>query len=365
MNAECRMQNAELRGISARSALCALRSGIGVTVLVSSLLACAPTLVPTPAPTVSAPASVPVAPPPTVVAPAASRPTEGEIDGSAGKLWVRMIGRGADTVLIPLGSWFEPVLAPLGATHTVVFYDPRHRGRSTSFVDSTAATFGGDVDDLEAVRVAIGASRVSIVGYDYYAAVAAAYAAANPQRVNRLVLLSPIEPNDSLASVFSPAERMARIDTVAARALVKARAAGRDTTDAVRYCEEFWQVNARVFVGDTAKASAIRPTWCQLPNESPARIAMATERVMSSLGPTVDFSARSAGVQSPTLVMHGRLDLVANPEGAREWTRWIRGARLLWLSNVGHMAPWEDGPTVISAIDEFLAGTWPTRAGPP
>ena len=349
-----------------------MRRGTGVggravctSLLLSVSLACAPTYVPTPAPPVPAPASVPVATPPTVVAPVASRPTEGEIDGAAGKLWFRVIGRGADTVLVPLGAWFEPVLTPLGATHTVVFYDPRHRGRSHPFADSTAATFDGDIADLEAVRASIGASRVSIVGYDYYAAVAAAYAAANPQRVNRLVLLSPIEPTDSLAGAFNPAERMARIDTVAARALVKARAAGRDTSDAVQYCEEFWQVNVRLFVGDTAKASAIAPTWCRLPNESPARIAMATERVMSSLGPAVDFSARSAGVQSPTLVMHGRLDLVANPEGAREWTRWIRGARLLWLSNVGHMAPWEDGPTVISAIDEFLAGTWPTRAGPP
>ena len=359
------MQNAELRGVVADSALCGLKSGISVIVLVSSLFACAPTYVPTPAPTVSAPATVPATTPPTAVAPAASGPREGEIDGSSGKLWVRMIGRGTDTVVVPLGSWFEPVLGPLGATHTVVFYDPRHRGRSAPFVDSTAATFGGDIDDLEAVRAAVGASRVSIIGFDYYAAVAAAYAAANPQRVNRLILLSPIESTDSLASAYKPAERMARLDTVAARALVKARAAGRDTSDAVRYCEEFWQVNVRTFVGDTAKASAIRPDWCQLPNESPARVAMATERVMASLGPAIDFSARSAGVQAPTLVMHGRLDLVANPEGAREWTRWIRGARLLWLSNVGHMAPWEDGPTVISAIDEFLAGTWPTRAGPP
>lgn len=335
------------------------------TALLPFLLSCAPTYIPTPTPTVSAPASVPVATPPTVVAPVATRPTEGEIDGGAGKLWLRVVGSGADTVLVPLGSWLEPTLAPLGDKHTVVYYDPRHRGRSHPFTDSTAATFDGDLADLESVRASIGASRVSIIGYDYYAAVAAAYATANPQRVTRLVLLSPIEPVDSLASVFNPAERMARIDTVAARALVKARAAGRDTSDAVRYCEEFWRVNARLFVGDTSRAVAINPTWCQLPNESPARIATAVERVMSSLGPAIDFGARAAGVQAPTLVMHGRQDLVANPEGAREWTRWIRGARLLWLSNVGHMPMFEDAPTVISALNDFLAGNWPPRAGPP
>jgi pimeloyl-ACP methyl ester carboxylesterase len=287
------------------------------------------------------------------------------IDGGAGQLWFRIVGRGPDTVVVPLGTWLEPGLAALGEKHTVVFYDPRHRGRSHALSDSTSATFDGDVADLELVRAAIGASRVSVIGYDYYAAVAAAWAAANPQRVSRLVLLSPIEPADSLSAAWNPPDRMARLDTVAARALVKARAARRDTSDAARYCEDFWRVNIRLFVGDTARASAVNTGWCQLPNESPARIATVMERVMLSLGPAIDFGARANGVQATTLVIHGRLDLVANPEGAREWARRISGARLLWLSNVGHLPTWEAGPTVVDAINDFLAGGWPLRAGPP
>ena len=316
-----------------------------------------------------APVSVrtPVAAPTSIPAPAPvpDRPTEGTIDGGAGKLWFHVVGRGPDTVLVPLGSWLESGLAPLGEKHTMVFFDPRHRGRSHEFLDSTAANFDGDVADIEAIRVAMGASRVSVIGYDYYAAVAAAWAAANPTRVSRLILLSPIEPADTLSSSWNPPERMARLDTVAARALVKARAAGRDTTDALRYCEDFWRVNARLFVGDTARANVMSAGWCQLPNESPARVATVMGRVMSSLGPAIDFGARATGLQAPTLVMHGRLDLVANPEGAREWARRISGARLLWLSNVGHMPALESPSTVIEAINDFLAGNWPPRAGPP
>ncbi len=287
------------------------------------------------------------------------------IDGAAGKLWFHIVGSGADTVLVPLASWLEPALTPLASNHTLVFFDPRHRGRSHAMADSTAATFDGDVADLETVRTALGASRVSVIGYDYYAAVAAAWAAAHPDAVSRLVLLSPIEPADSLSRSWNPPERMARLDTVAARALVKARAAGRDTTDLVGYCDAFWRVNARVFVGDTARAGAIRPDWCQLTNESPARIAVAAGRALASLGPSIDLGARAAGVRAPTLIMHGRLDLVANPEGAREWARRISGARLLWLSNVGHLPHLEDGPVVVESIAEFLAGRWPPRAGPP
>ena len=325
--------------------------------------ACAQPYVPPAQPPAAVPVRVPTIAPPPVDAP--SRPTEGMVDGGAGKLWFHIVGRGPDTVLVPLGTWLEQGLASLGEKHTVVFYDPRHRGRSHEFTDSTAATFEGDVADLEAVRSAMGASRVAVIGYDYYAAVAAAWAAANPQRVIRLVLLSPIEPADSLASAWNPPERMARIDTVAARALVKARAAGRDTSDAVRYCEDFWRLNLPLFVGDTAQTRPNATSWCTVPNETPARIATMMERVMASLGPGVDFASRATGLQVPTLVMHGRRDLVANPEGASEWTRRITGARLLWLSNVGHLPAWETGPAVVEAINEFLAGAWPPRAGPP
>jgi len=287
------------------------------------------------------------------------------IDGGAGKLWYHIVGSGADTVLVPLASWLGPALSPLGVRHTVVFFDPRHRGRSHALSDPAAATFDGDVADLEGVRVAIGASRVAVIGYDYYAGVAAAWAAAHPQSVSRLILLSPIEPADSISREWNPPERMARLDTSAARALVKARAAGRDTSDLAGYCEDFWRVNARLFVGDTAHAGTVRADWCQLANESPANLAVAAEHALSSLGPSVDFGARAAAVTAPTLVMHGRLDLVANPEGAREWARRIDGARLLWLANVGHLPHLEAPQPVLDAITDFLAGRWPPRAAPP
>jgi proline iminopeptidase len=327
-------------------------------------LSCAPQSQPATIPAVVVPPRTPVVRSP-APAPAPARATEGEIDGGAGKLWYHIVGRGPDTVIVPLGTWLERALSPLGGTHAVVFYDPRHRGRSHALSDSLQATFDADVADLEAVRAAVGASRVAVIGYDYYAAVAAAWAAAHPQSVTRLVLVSPIEPADSLARSWNPPERMARIDTTAARALVKARAAGRDTADAAKYCEEFWSLNARLFVGDTARAKDVRADWCQLPNETPARVAAAAYGALGSLGPAIDFGARAGGLSVPTLVMQGRLDLVANPEGAREWTRRIPGARLLWLSNVGHLPHLEDQTVVLDAIRDFLAGGWPPRAGPP
>jgi len=274
------------------------------------------------------------------------------------------VGSGPDTVLVPLGTWLEDSIAPLGDRHTLVFYDPRHRGRSHLLQDTTDATFDGDVADLEAVRNALGASRIAVLGWDYYAAVAAAWAAAHPAHVTRVILLSPIEPVDSLSRSWQPRDRVTRLDTVAARRLVRDRAAGRDSTDPVGYCRAFWRVNAPLFVHDSSRAAALDPGWCVLPNEAPPLIAAAAGPALESLGPEMDFTARAVGVAVPVLVIHGREDLVANPEGAREWTRQFPDARLLWLRGAGHL-PWIDVPaTLRSAIDFFLSGRWPPLATP-
>lgn len=292
-------------------------------------------------------------------------PASGTIEGAAGPLRFEVVGSGPDTVIVPLGAWLRDSLAPLGEGHVLVFYDPRHRGSSVELRDSTAATFAGDVADLEAIRTGLRLTRVAVLGYDYYAAVAAAWAAANPAHVSRVVMLSPIEPADSLARAFDPPARRARLDTTAARALVKARAAGRDTSDLAGYCEQFWAVNAPLFISDTALAGRWRAPWCEHLNESPARLAAATAPVLDSLGPDVDLGARAAGLRVPVLVIHGRDDLVANPQGAHEWARRLPDARLLRLRDTGHLPFIEAAATLRRAIDFFLLGHWPPLAENP
>jgi pimeloyl-ACP methyl ester carboxylesterase len=308
----------------------------------------APASPPFPAP---APIPFPVAPPTTI------RPAEGRIDiGAAGGLWYRIVGSAPDTVVIPLGAYLQEALAPLANAHTLVFYDPRHRGRSDAFADSTLSTFANDARDIEAVRLALGISRMSLVGFSYFSAVVATYAAAYPTRVSRVILLSPIEPADSLERAYDPAERDSRIDTVKARGLVKLRAAGRDTSDLVGYCQEYWRVNAPIFVGEVPRAARINPTWCQFPNESPRALGNHVGRTVASLRSDADLARVAARISSPTLVLHGERDLVANPLGARVWARLIPGARISMVAGAGHFVFLEERETIVRAIDRFLRG---------
>ena len=78
-----------------------------------------------------------------------------------------------------------------GAGQRVVGYDQRGAGRSTSPADGD---FGLDaqVADLEAVRLALGADTVQLIGESWGGAIAAAYAAAHPGHVTDLVLIGAI-----------------------------------------------------------------------------------------------------------------------------------------------------------------------------
>lgn len=320
--------------------------------LALALTFCTPSPGPGPGPEpVPLPDPGPVPPPVTTVRP----PAEGFVDaGRGGRLWYRVHGNGRDTVLVPLGAMLEEALAPLAGTHTVIFYDPRARGGSDSLPDSTFATFEHDVQDVEAVRTSLGVSRAAIIGYDYFAAVAVAWAAAHPERVTRLVLLSPIEPVDSLELAYDPQERLARLDTVAARQLVRMRAAGSDTTDPVAYCQAYWRVNAPIFVGDTAQAARVRPAWCESLHESPARLARHLALTLSSLGPGRDFRGLAARVRAPALIIQGGHDLVVDPAAAQVWTRALPNARLVSLPGVGHLPFIEAPDRVIEEIRGYL-----------
>lgn len=263
---------------------------------------------------------------------------------------------------MPLGFYLEQALRPLAESHTVVFYDPRRRGRSTSYADTTLTSFANDVEDIERVRAAIGASRVSVIGFSYFAAVASEYAATFPDRVQRLVLLSPIEPNDSLARRMNPALAMARIDTTQARQLVRMRAAGKDTSDTIAYCRAYWSVNAPVYVGDSTRARQLDPSFCALPNEGVRAFAETIARVMASLATRRDFGPVAARVRAPTLVVHGDRDVVMNPDGARAWAAALPDSRLLTLAGGGHMLYVDDAGAVVRSLLAFLGGAWPPGA---
>lgn len=93
--------------------------------------------------------------------------------------------------------------------YQVYVYDQLGAGRSARLRDPRGYGLMRDVQDLEAIRQAMGAGRLNLIAQDYGAQLATAYLAAHPDRVARTVLSSPagLSQRASTASVLaSPSE---------------------------------------------------------------------------------------------------------------------------------------------------------------
>ncbi|HYU34581.1 MAG TPA: alpha/beta hydrolase, partial [Thermoanaerobaculia bacterium] len=67
-------------------------------------------------------------------------------------LYYRILGEGAETVVVPNANWLWEPLQPLAEGRRLVFYDPRSRGRSSTVTDGRQLSLEEDVNDLEAIR---------------------------------------------------------------------------------------------------------------------------------------------------------------------------------------------------------------------
>jgi proline iminopeptidase len=113
-------------------------------------------------------------------------------------LQYRSVGSGPPIVLVGGGAgngagYMWPVADELAASgFRCVLYDQRGRGGSTAdALDKAHINLAASVADLEALRAHLGLERMTLLGHSWGAMLAAAYVAAHPERVGRLVLVGP------------------------------------------------------------------------------------------------------------------------------------------------------------------------------
>jgi pimeloyl-ACP methyl ester carboxylesterase len=283
--------------------------------------------------------------------------------GDGAKLYYSIYGHGRDTVIVPGGMLLEEALGPLSSELTLVFYDPRGRGRSDWIADAKRLTMADELRDLEAVRGRLGISRAGVVGFSYWGLMTALYAADHPERVTRLAQLGPVAPDELTVSRYAPVEGRQRSDSAAVR-LARARAAASDTADFAAECRRWYSANLPVLLGDPATASQVSTAFCAYENESPSRFQWRVDKTMRSLSRHWDFTKQAAAIRAPTLVVQGDLDFAVSPDGARRWAELIPDARLIMLAGAGHLAYVERSDRVLPALARFFAGQWPPEAMP-
>ena len=245
-------------------------------------------------------------------------------------------------------DWNSPVwrhwLREMGRGHTLIRYDERGCGLSDH--DARDMSFESWVRDLEAVVDAERLERFSMLGISQGCAVAIAYAARHPERVEKLVLYGGYAVGRRLRNP-SPQEELERTVLIN---LIRV-GWGRDNP-------AFRQVFGTLFLpeGTPEQHQWFNDLAKTMPMENALRVRETTD--------VIDVRAESAALRVPTLVLHARGDAMIPFELGRQLAALIPGALFVPLESRNHVLL-EAEPTWARFVEEvraFLGSTAPATA---
>jgi proline iminopeptidase len=278
-------------------------------------------------------------------------------------LYYNVLGDGPETVVIPNANWLSEPLQPLAENRRLILYDPRSRGRSSTVTDSRHLSLEDDVADLEAVRQYFGLEKLSLLGCSYHAAITALYAADNPQRVDRMLLVCPITPRIPGEWVQEMPAAEDLIFPPGVPRLEEMRRDGVDGEDPVAFCRawfNYFLLPAQM--GELAAASRFPlDDVCSFPNEWPQHTMALYFRHIVPKMEGWDFRPRLGGLRMPLLVLQGTDDLVPMA-ASREWAAHAGDGRFLAIEGAGSHPYIERPQEFFPAADAFLRGEWPPEA---
>ncbi|HET8755031.1 MAG TPA: alpha/beta fold hydrolase [Solirubrobacteraceae bacterium] len=227
--------------------------------------------------------------------------------------------------------WDEPgfrgFVTALAERHTVIRYDRPGTGLSERAAGAELA-IAAELEVLDELLDHLGVERCSLFGFSAGGALAGAYAAAHPRRVQRLVLYGSHARGDILAE---PEARRQLVSVVRAH----------------------WGVGSRllaaVFVPDGGAESLDWFARFQRASASPETAARLLEAIYA-----IDERDAFRAIAAPTLVLHRTGDRAVPVEAGREVAALVPGARFRSFPGATH-PPWQgDTAALLDAIADFM-----------
>lgn len=282
---------------------------------------------------------------------------EGFVQVPGGPVWYRVFGSGPKTPLLivhggPGGRSciFEPLATVLSHERPVVVYDQLGTGRSGRPMDPTLWTLERSIQELAAVRKALGLKRVHLMGHSWGGALVTAYLLTmNPTGVQSLVLAGPLL---STTRWIEDANILrAQLPQDVQDVLTRNEQAG--TVDSAEYRKATEVFYSRFLYH---QADVKKPASCAESHEN-------DEIYQAMWGPTeftatgnllgFDVTGDLARLKLPVTFFVGRYD-EARFDTIERFHALIPGSRVQVFENSGHMAPLEEYAAYAEALGAFL-----------
>lgn len=222
----------------------------------------------------------------------------------------------------------------------IVFYDQRGNGRSIRVAPQATQTLDAQVADLEALRIALRAEKIDLVGDSFGGLIVLAYTLAHPSHVQHLIVSDGLPGWKAivhpLPDVFPDLEAQEDADNKRIPASQKSQDRG-------------FRVHIRECFYSPEKADQY------LANFSDLGLNAAVNEQVSAATQNVDLSLQLPTIKVPTLILTGRFDMNVAPITAWRMAHAIPGAQLHIFEHSGHLPSFEEPEDYLKHVTAFLA----------
>jgi proline iminopeptidase len=291
---------------------------------------------------------------------------EGFVDASGVLIYFKSVGTGDPLVILHGGpgashDYFLPYLLPLMRHNRLIFIDERGSGRSEKLEDPKGYTVESMVEDVEAVRRALGLGTISLLGHSAGGVLAQAYALRYQEHLSHLILCSTFHSTKKLNAFFltmkgrmAPALR-ARIDSMEAAGLYGHGSEYAKNRYTPEYMIAAWGEGYFPYLYQRHPDPNYDPVANGLMSWDLYREMWGShgEYIVDGNMASVEYADRLPLITVPTLITVGDHD-ECDPSIAQEMHEKIAGSTLVVLPESGHMT-FVDQPTLfLNAVGQFL-----------
>lgn len=240
---------------------------------------------------------------------------------------------------------FRPWLDPLARDSRVVYFDQRGNGRAAVPDDWSRITHRTYADDIEQLRVALGAEQIVLFGHSYGGFIALEYAWRYPERMAGLILCCTGPTYRHLDRIIENVQRRASPESFAA---IMAWLAAPTTS------------NEALAEG----IAPLLPQYLHQPTDAMVNAvfgrvafsAAAFNHSLAAMAPTYDVTAHLPSLTMPTLVIAGNDDPIFPYDcGPGVLAGLMPHADVVQLDACGHYPFAEQPERFLNVVQEWLA----------
>lgn len=273
------------------------------------------------------------------------------------KLYFEFYGHGKDTVVISDGQFISQYLKDYSGKLTLLTFDVRDRGRSSTLKTENAISIQDNLEDVEAIRKYFRILKINLLGWSYMGAMGAMYASKYPENTKSLIMMTPMPMTKKSSKPMTKPTDFSQYNNDLNDFVAK----GGKESDPTNYSRLFWR---RLFAPSVHDLSKLDEYVARMPinlyNERPSNAYTNVSVIFGKLGDW-DFTEIATKIPCRTLVIYGISDTIPI-ENAKDWSKNIKNSRYLEFSQSGHLLFGEETSKWIRTMEKFFRGDWPDKS---